>query len=138
MSWESSLRIINKFQKRLFKSIYIGDFLTGFKIQKLILQSKYARLLSIRYVTQICSMRKIPGVDSKIVLSFVERFELNEYLRLYSKNWISNSLKLVSIVQKKGSVIVVQIPTISDRAWHYELVNSVILYLYIRHYSNKA
>lgn len=103
----------------MYKSILVGDFKTGLKLQNMILQSKYSRLLAIRYVTQLCPLKRIPGVDSKIVLTFLERFELNEYLKAYYKDWVSQSLKLLPIMKSDESIVIIQVPTISDRAWQY-------------------
>lgn len=119
LSWQKSLKIVNLLQKRLFKSVYVGDFETALEIQKLILQSNSARLVSIRYVTQICPSRKIAGIDGKTALTFLERFELNEFLKFNFNNWFPSQLREISTFRSDGSVKFLYISSISDRAWQY-------------------
>lgn len=116
-SWEKSFKDINLLQRRLFKSIYVGDFQISLQLQKIILQSSCARLLSIRHVTQLSSKKKFPGVDLKVILTFIERFELNEYVKHNYNNWFFHSLKNFSILQDNGFIQKFQISTISDRVW---------------------
>ena len=124
-SWYKSYSFIYTIQKRIFKSVYVSDFKTAFLLQKLLLQSNSARLLSIRDVTQISSLRKISGIDNKISLSFSERFQLNEYLRQNFDNWFPSTFKKVVLVNNEGENEVCRIPTIADRAW-LELVRKSI------------
>lgn len=121
LSWQESSNLLFKLQKRLFKAVYISDKKKSFVLQKLILQSNCARLLAIREVTQLSLDKKIPGVDGKISLTFLERFELSERLKCYWNNWNVQSLKKVFLIKNKNADIPVsiKIPTISDRAWLY-------------------
>lgn len=57
------------------------------------------------------------GIDGKTLLSFIERFELNEFLKLNYKNWIPNSFKKIILLEKNGKEKVVYVSTISDRVW---------------------
>ncbi len=124
-SWYKSSTFIFTIQRRIFKSSYISDFKTSLVLQKLILQSNSARLLSIRDVTQISSVRKISGIDGKISLSFAERFQLNEYIRQNFNNWFPSTFKKVLIINKDGDTQIFEIPNISDRVW-LELVKKSI------------
>lgn len=117
LSWETSSKSLLKMQKRLFKSVYVLDRKKSLQLQKLILNSNCARLLAIREVTQISVEKKIPGIDGKTSLTFLERFELNECLKLNWNNWNSQSLRKVLVIKEKSSSSSVKIPTISDRAW---------------------
>lgn len=117
LSWEKSLRILIRLQRRLLKATYVGDMIMVKQLQKLLLNSNTARLLAIRQVTQLSLERKIPGIDGKIFLSFIERFELNEFLKLNYKNWVPNSLKKVILLDKDGREKTLYITTISDRVW---------------------
>lgn len=119
ISWDKSLKFLLIMQKRLFKAILVGDFKIALGLQKLILQSNISRLISIRYVTQVCSNRKLPGIDGKTVLSFVERFELNESLKLNFSKWFPSKLKTLSLLTMDGSLKIEKISTISDRSWQY-------------------
>jgi len=125
LGWDKSLKFLSIIQKRLFKCILVGDFKTALELQKLILQSNFSRLISIRYVTQSCINRKIPGIDGKNSLSFVERFELNESLKLNISNWFPQSLNTVFLLKIDGSTKIVRVSTISDRSWQYLIKLSI-------------
>lgn len=117
IAWRLPISLLFKLQKRLFKASYVLDRKKLLEFQKLILQSNYARLLAIREVTQLSSNKNIAGIDGKIFLSFSDKFELNEYLKLNWNNWKVQSLKKISIVNDNENLITCKISTISDRAW---------------------
>jgi RNA-directed DNA polymerase len=119
LSWRDSTNLLFRIQKRLFKVAYVLDKRKLLLLQKLILRSSFARLLAIREVTQLSLDRKVSGVDGKTSLTFLERFELNEYLKSNWNNWTVQSLKKVIIVRDKfvNKLVLLKIPTISDRAW---------------------
>jgi RNA-directed DNA polymerase len=118
LSWEKSLNNLFRLQRRLFISFFVSDIKRALSIQKLILKSNSARLLAIRDVTQISSSRKIAGIDGKTFLTFRERFELNEKLKLNFNNWEPNVLRKVFISNKDSEFDFLLVPTISDRVWH--------------------
>jgi retron-type reverse transcriptase len=119
LSWKNSLKSVLILQKRLFKAVYVKDLSLSFKLQKIILKSSSSRLVSIRYVTQICPNRKIAGGDGVIALTFSERFKLNEVLKNNYNSWIHESLRKLSIMNKDGSIKHLKLATISDRSWQY-------------------
>ncbi len=86
-------------------------------LQKLILKSMAARFLAIRQVTQLNAGKKTAGIDGKLALTFKERFELEEQLRLKAKNWKHQGLREIPIPKKDGTTRMLKVPTISDRAW---------------------
>jgi retron-type reverse transcriptase len=116
-SWEKSVRLLFKVQRRLFKVSYIHDKKNLYELQKLIFQSNCARLLAIREVTQLSFNKKISGVDGKTTLNFLERFELNEYLRRNWNNWKPQSLRKRCVFDLNENLISETISTISDRSW---------------------
>lgn len=117
LSWEKSMNNLYRVQKRLFKAVCVADFKKALQIQKLILTSNSVRLLAIREVTQVSSIRKVPGIDGKTSLSFTERFELNEFVKYNFVNWEFNKLRRISLISKDGRITKFDIPTISDRVW---------------------
>lgn len=121
LSWENSSRSVYLMQKRLYKSVYVGNLPLAFALQKLILKASSSRLVSIRYVVQLCPTRKIPGIDGKVALSFSDRFELNESLKNNYNSWRHESLKKISILNKDNSLKYLKLSTISDRAWQHLL-----------------
>ncbi|MDJ0533431.1 MAG: reverse transcriptase domain-containing protein [Xenococcaceae cyanobacterium MO_207.B15] len=86
-------------------------------MQKLILRSQAARFLAIRQVTQLNTGKKTAGIDGKTALTFKERFELEEKLRLNANNWKHQGLRKIPIPKKDGSKRILKVPTIRDRAW---------------------
>jgi len=95
------------------------------KLQKIILQSNSSRLFSIRQVTQFCINKKLSGVDGKTSLTFSDRFELNEVLKVKLNTWLPQSLKNVTVLRNNGSSENFQISTISDRVWQ-TLINLAV------------
>lgn len=116
-SWNNCTKLLYKFQKRLYKSFYVRDLKSALIIQKFILKSNCARLLSIRYVTQLSPNRRIPGIDGKISLTFSERFELNELLKKNVNNWQPKSSRIHLMSNKEGGMENFSVFVISDRAW---------------------
>jgi RNA-directed DNA polymerase len=117
VSWEKSFRNILRIQKLLFKSMFVSNKKKSLILQKVILTSNSARLLSIRQVTQISFSKKVPGVDGKISLTFNERFELNEYLKLNFNNWQPQVLKKVFFQRNDGLLDSMKVSTVADRVW---------------------
>ena len=73
--------------------------------------------MAIRQVTQLNSGKKTAGIDGKLALTFKERFELEEELRLKANNWKHQGLREIPIPKKDGTKRILKVPTISDRAW---------------------
>lgn len=117
LSWEKSLKNLQRSQSRLLKAVYVGDIRKALLIQKIILCSNSSRLLAIREVTQIGINRKVSGVDGKTFLTFTERFELSEFLKLNVANWQPQVTKKVSFLKKDGTSKILKVPTIADRVW---------------------
>ena len=86
-------------------------------LQKLILRSQSARFLAIRQVTQLNNGKKTAGVDGKLALTFKERFELEEKLRLKANDWKHKGLREIPIPKKDGTKRILKVPTMADRAW---------------------
>ena len=101
----------------MWKAVRVGDMQKAKSLQKLILRSQAARFLAIRQVTQLNNGRKTAGVDRKLALTFKERFELEEKLRLKANDWKHKGLREIPIPKKDGTNRILKVPTISDRAW---------------------
>lgn len=72
-----------RLQKRIFKSIFVGDITSAFRIQKILISSNSARFLAIRYVTYNKSNLLFQGLS----LNFIDKFNLNQYLIENTYNW---------------------------------------------------
>lgn len=133
-SWSKCSKLLYKFQRRLYKSFYVHDLKSVLIIQKFILKSNCARLLSIRYVTQISPSKKVSGIDGKVSLTFSERFELNELLKSNVYNWQPKSSRKHLVSNKEGNSQTFSVFVISDRVWqslvHFSLepIHEVLFY----------
>lgn len=117
LPWKKFRRNLFRLQKRVFKAVQVGDKRKARSLQKLILKSTSARFLAIRQVSQLNAGKKTAGIDGKKSLSFEERFNLEELLRMNSGNWKHQGLREIPILKKDGTTRMLKIPTIADRAW---------------------
>lgn len=117
LPWKKFRRDLFRLQKRVFKAVSVGDKRKAKYLQKLILKSKAARYLAIRQVTQLNAGKKTAGVDGKASLTFKERFNLSEELEENVNTWKHNKLREIPIPKKDGTIRMLKVPTIADRAW---------------------
>ena len=117
LPWKKFQINLFRLQKRVYKAIRAGDSNKVRSLQKLILRSQSARFLAIRQVTQLNNGKKTAGVDGKLALTFKERFQLEEKLRIKANNWKHQGLRSIPIPKKDGTKRILKVPTISDRAW---------------------
>jgi len=117
LPWKKFRRSLFRLQKRVYKAVQVGDKRKAKSLQKLILKSTAARLLAIRQVSQLNAGKKTAGIDGKKSLNFKERFELNELLKTSGSNWKHQGLREIPIPKKDGTIRMLKIPTIADRAY---------------------
>ncbi|MBN3896507.1 MAG: reverse transcriptase N-terminal domain-containing protein [Nostoc sp. NOS(2021)] len=117
LPWKKFRRNLFRLQKRVYKAVLVGDKRKARLLQKLILKSTSARFLAIRLVSQLNAGKKTAGIDGKKSLSFMERFNLEELLKMNSENWKHQGLREIPIPKKDGTTRMLKIPTIADRAW---------------------
>lgn len=117
LPWKKFQINLFRLQRRVYKAIRAGDKQKARSLQKLILRSQAARFLAIRQVTQLNNGKKTAGIDGKLALTFKERFELEEELRLKTNDWKHKGLREIPIPKKDGTKRILKVPTISDRAW---------------------
>ncbi len=117
LPWKKFQVNLFRLQKRVYKAVRAGDRQKARSLQKLILRSMAARFLAIRQVTQLNNGKKTAGIDGKLALTFRERFQLEEELRLKANNWKHQGLREIPIPKKDGTKRTLKVPTISDRAW---------------------
>lgn len=117
LPWKKFRRNLFRLQKRVYKAVQVGDKRKARLLQKLILKSTSARFLAIRLVSQLNAGKKTAGIDGKKSLSSEERFNLEELLRMNSGNWKHQGLREIPIPKKDGTIRMLKIPTIADRAW---------------------
>jgi RNA-directed DNA polymerase len=117
LPWIKYKRNLFRLQKRVYKAVQVGDKRKARSLQRLILKSTSARFLAIRQVSQLNAGKKTAGLDGKKSLTFSERFYLEEWLRVHSGNWKHQGLREIPIPKKDGTIRMLKIPTIADRAW---------------------
>jgi len=117
LPWKKFRVNLFKLQKRVYKAVQVKDMRKARSLQKLILKSKSARLLAIRQVTQLNAGKKTAGIDGKASLSFEERFTLEKTLAKHYINWKHSGLREIPIPKKDGTMRMLKVPTIADRAW---------------------
>ena len=115
--WKKFLKVVFRLQRRIFKAIREDDTAKARRLQKLILTSHAARMLAIRQVTQLNTGKKTAGSDGKKSLTFKERFQLEVTLKKQIKDWQHQGLREIPIPKKDGSIRLLKVPTIADRAW---------------------
>lgn len=117
LPWKKFRRDLFCLQRRVFKAVSVGDKRKAKYLQKLILKSKAAKFLAIRQVTQLNAGKKTAGVDGKASLTFEERFDLSELLKQKVNTWQHNKLREIPIPKKDGTMRMLKVPTVADRAW---------------------
>lgn len=121
ITWEKARSNLSRLQRRIFKAIYIGDFTYALKLQKLLIASNSARLISIRNVTQGSKINNFTGIDNKVSLTFSEKFKINNFLLQNVNNWNPGKYKDIFIRSDDTSNLLfnVRVWSIADRCWHY-------------------
>ncbi|MFB2898619.1 group II intron reverse transcriptase/maturase [Aerosakkonemataceae cyanobacterium BLCC-F50] len=125
LPWKQFRRNLFRLQVRVYKAIRANDLRKAKSLMKLILKSRAARLLAIRQVTQLNAGKKTPGVDGKASLTHQERYYLSARLKANVNTWKHSRLRQIPIPKKDGSIRMLKVPTIDDRAWQC-LVKSAI------------
>ncbi len=83
--WRKLEQKVNKLQKRIYTASQRGETLKVRKLQKLLMKSRAAKLLSVRRVTQENKGKLTAGVDGVKALSPHKRLELAKELRIDGK-----------------------------------------------------
>ena len=117
LPWKKFRRSLFRLQHRVWKAISVGDKRKARSLQKLILKSKAARLLAIRQITQLNAGKKTAGIDGKASLTFEERFALADLISANYTNWKHQGLREIPIPKKDGTIRMLKVPTMADRAW---------------------
>lgn len=119
LSWNKVNSNIFRLQKRIFKSVLVGDLKKCLQLQRMLLLSNSARLLSIRFF----SSGKVE--ENSFTLNFLERFELNNYLLNNVNNWKPDKLKKIFFPNRIGSSSFKYTFLVSDKCWQ-NLVQIII------------
>ena len=99
LPWKKIHRHVFRLQKRIYQASQRGDVRTVHKLQNLLSQSWYARLLAVRRVTQENRGKRTAGIDGAKSLSAPARWRLARQLHLGDK---ATALRRIWI-PKRGS-----------------------------------
>ena len=114
IDWLKAERNTYKLQKRIYRASSRGDVRTVRRLQKLMTKSWYAKLLSVRRVTQDNTGKKTAGVDGVKSLSPKKRFDLVNQIKLGTK--VSPTRRVWIPKPGKEEKRPLGIPTMYDRA----------------------
>ena len=114
IDWVKVNTNITRIQKRIYQATIDNDIGKTHYLQGKLINSKYAKLLSVRQVTQINKGRRTPGVDRAVAISPQEKLDLAQTLKI-SKH--ASPIRRV-LIPKPGKTEKrpLGIPTIRDRS----------------------
>jgi RNA-directed DNA polymerase len=112
--WKEVERSVFKLQKRIYQASNRGDVRKVRKLQRLLMNSRSARLLAVRRVTQDNQGKKTAGVDGVRSLTAPEKLALSKTLRISGR---SSPVRRVWIPKPASQELrPLGIPTMKDRA----------------------
>lgn len=113
IQWRDIEVKVFRLQMRIFKAATNQEFTKMYKLQKLLMKSKFARFLSVRRVTQENLGKRTPGLDKKLITTSNERYSLANRLLIDGK---SSPIRKVYLEYSDGKQRSLGIPTIEDRS----------------------
>jgi RNA-directed DNA polymerase len=85
LPWRRLERSVFKLQQRIYRASNRGDVKTVHRLQRLLLNSRAAKLLAVRKVTQDNQGKKTAGIDGVKSLTPSQRLTLSQNLKLDGK-----------------------------------------------------
>ena len=122
VNWQKAKKYVWRLQQRIYRAESLGNKRQVRNLQRLLVRSKSALLLSIRQVTQLNKGKRTAGVDGMKTLSPSQRVELYNDLRQKSIGRCKPSpTKRTYIPKKNGKLRPLGIPIIIDRIYQNQL-----------------
>lgn len=113
IQWHKVERRILRYQERIYKASSINNKKLVRQLQKVIINSLDAKLLSVRRVTSYNTGKKTPGIDGKLYTTSNDKILLVKNLRIDGK---ANIIKRAYIPKTDTEKRPLGISTIEDRA----------------------
>jgi len=111
--WKKADSIIAKLQHRIAKATLEGDYRKIRNLQRLLVKSYSARLKAVLQCSQENKRKSTPGIDGELWTTPKLKLEAASLLRKRSK---TKPLLRISIPKKDGSLRLLSIPVMLDRA----------------------
>jgi RNA-directed DNA polymerase len=118
INWLKISQYVEKFQQRIYHAERFGNIRKVRDLQRLLMKSQAALLLSIRRVTQINKGKRTAGVDGYKALTPYERVELYNNMKELNINRHRPKPTYRTYIEKKnGKLRPLGIPTMKDRIY---------------------
>ncbi|MEH7502919.1 reverse transcriptase N-terminal domain-containing protein [Neobacillus drentensis] len=118
INWLNISQYVEKFQQRIYHAERFGKIRKVRDLQRLLIKSQAALLLSIRRVTQINKGKRTAGVDGYKALTPFERVELYNKMKDFNINCHRPKPTYRTYIEKKnGKLRPLGIPTMKDRIY---------------------